>query len=209
MSDAAEIPPRLRGRLPAQTTQPERAPQANGIWGMILFLCSEVTIFGSLFGTYYYLEFRVRHWPPDGIAAPKVTLASISTGILMVTVPLMWAAVRSTRRGGGRGRAIGLVIASLIIQAAFLGLQVAIFRSELMDFSPRGSAYGSIYFTLLAAHDAHVIVGLALDLGVLWNLWRHGIERYWMIGLRGLAFYWYVIDALAVIVLLVTLTPSL
>jgi len=208
MTDAAGVPPRLRDTPAGPQTARRRAAQPNGIWGMALFLCSEVTIFGSLFGTYYYLDFRVPHWPPDGIAPPKVTLASISTGIIMLTVPMMWAAVRSARRGG-RGWAIGWVLGSLLIQAAFLGIQVAIFRSDLMDFSPRGSAYGSIYFTLLAAHDAHVIVGLALDLGVLFNLWRHGLDRYWFLGVRGLALYWYVIDVLAVIVLFVTLTPSL
>ena len=217
MSDAAGVPPRVTDAAgvtrvsdapPATGAARRRTAQPNGIWGMILFLCSEVTIFGSLFGTYYYLDFRVRHWPPDGIAPPKVTLAAVSTGILMLTVPLMWAAVRAARQGG-RSRAIGLVASSLIIQAAFLGIQIAIFRSDLMDFSPRRSAYGSIYFTLLAAHDAHVVLGLVLDLASLWKLWRHGLSNYWFIGLRGLALYWYVIDALAVLVLFVTLTPSL
>ncbi|MGH2885191.1 MAG: hypothetical protein ACRDPA_21210, partial [Solirubrobacteraceae bacterium] len=104
MSDAAGVPPRvtdaagvqrLSDAPPATRVAQRRAAAPNGIWGMALFLCSEVTIFGSLFGTYYYLDFRVRHWPPDGIAPPKVTLAAVSTGILMLTVPMMWAAVRS------------------------------------------------------------------------------------------------------------------
>src|SRR5579875_138553 len=129
MSDAAGLPRRVSGRPPASSGH-RRGAQPNGMWGMALFLCSEVTVFGSLFGTYYYLDFRVRHWPPDGIAAPKVTLAAISTAIIMLTVPTMYAAVRSARRGGRHG-ALGWVLLSMLLQAAFLGLQVAIFRSDL------------------------------------------------------------------------------
>ncbi len=90
MSDAAGVPPRvtdaagvprLSDAPPATRVAQRRAAQPNGIWGMALFLCSEVTIFGSLFGTYYYLDFRVRHCLRTGsIAPPKVTLAAAQRG---------------------------------------------------------------------------------------------------------------------------------
>src|SRR5690349_964484 len=34
----------------------ERAAQPNGWWGMALFLCAEVTLFGTLLATYFYLD---------------------------------------------------------------------------------------------------------------------------------------------------------
>ena len=60
-----------------------RRAQPNGWWGMALFLCSEVTIFGTMIATYFYLQFGVRHWPPRGIAPEKVADPSIATGVLV------------------------------------------------------------------------------------------------------------------------------
>ena len=212
MSDlGAGQPPRGiagQSRLAARPVGRQRVAQPSGWWGFVLFLCSEVTIFGSLFGTYYYLDFRVRHWPPDGIAPPKVTATAVITGVLVLTVPMLWAAVRCARRGE-RGRAIAWVVMGLVIQAGFLGVQIDLFVADLARFRPDGSAYGSIYYTLLAAHDAHVLFGLVLSLAIIYKLWRHGVDDYWMTGLRGLALYWYVVAALAVVVLFVLLTPSL
>ena len=82
-------------------------------------------------------------------------------------------------------------------------------RHDLREFAPQGSAYGSIYFTLLFAHHAHVLLGLLLDGVVLWKVARHGLTNYWLIGVRGLALYWYVVAALAVAVVFTVLSPSL
>ncbi len=35
----------------------QRQAQPSGWWGMALFLCSEVTLFGTLIATYFYLDF--------------------------------------------------------------------------------------------------------------------------------------------------------
>ncbi|HEX5195000.1 MAG TPA: cytochrome c oxidase subunit 3 [Solirubrobacteraceae bacterium] len=185
----------------------QRVAQPHGWWGMVLFLCSEATIFGSLIGTYYYLDFHVAHWPPIWIEPPKITASAAATGGLILTTPMLWAAVRAARRAA-RGQAMAWVAFAFCVQAAYLGVQIVLFTNDLNTFTPHGSAYGSIYFTLLAAHHAHVLVGLILDLGILWKLWRHGLDRYWMIGLRGLALYWYVVNALAVLVVVTVLSPS-
>jgi heme/copper-type cytochrome/quinol oxidase subunit 3 len=79
----------------------------------------------------------------------------------------------------------------------------------LNDFSPRGSAYGSIYFTLLAAHHAHVLFGILLDLTVMWFVAFRGLTNYWLIGVRGLALYWHVVNVIAVLVVFTQLSPSL
>src|SRR5581483_8028171 len=34
-----------------------------GIWGMAMLVASEVTLFGTFIGTYYYLRFTDLHWP--------------------------------------------------------------------------------------------------------------------------------------------------
>lgn len=185
-----------------------RQSQPVGWWGMVLFMCSEVTIFGTLIASYFYLEFGVHHWPPPGIAPEKVSDPSISTGVLVLTSLSMWFAARAARHGK-RGTVLSMIVISMAIQAAFFGVQIALMAADLDRFSPRGTAYGSIYYTLLGAHDAHVLLGCLLDLAVFWFVARRGLTNYWLIATRSLAVYWYVINTLAVFVLLTTLSPSL
>ncbi len=192
----------------AAAVERQRRAQPSGWWGMALFLCAEVTLFGTLIATYFYLDFDSRAWPPYGIKAPSVLLPLIATGVLITTtVPLLFA-VRASR-AALRSRVIWLIAAAVVVQGCYLAAQILLFRHDLLQFSPRDNAYGSIYFTLLAAHHAHVLLGILLELAVLWQVATRGLTNYWLIGVRAVALYWYVVNVLAVLVVLTQLSPSL
>ena len=186
----------------------QRIAQPDGWWGMALFLCAEVTLFGSLMATYFYLDFDAPRWPPAGIKAPSVVLPLIATGVLVTTSVPLFLAARSAR-AGRRTPVIALIGLALVVQCCYLALQILLFRHDYNDFKPQGSAYGSIYFTLLAAHHAHVLIGILLDAGVLAFVSLRGLTNYWLIGVRGLTLYWYVVNAVAILVVLTQLSPSL
>jgi cytochrome aa3-600 menaquinol oxidase subunit 3 len=185
-----------------------RRSAPNGVWGMALFLGSEITIFGTLLATYFYLSFDNGRWPPAGIKPPSVTLPLVATGALVLTSLPMWLAARSARRGTRRA-ALGFIAIALIIQCCYLAGQVLLFRHDLNQFRPQDTAYGSIYFTLLGTHHAHVILGILLDLVVLAYLTVRGLTNYWLIGVRNLAIFWHVVNFLAILVVLTQLSPSL
>lgn len=185
-----------------------RRAQPSGWWGMVLFLCSEVTLFGTLIASYFYLNFGSPRWPPPGIPLPEVTAPAVATAGLVATIPLMFLAARAARRGL-RTRAMLWIAVAMLVQMAYLAAQILLFRHDLRAFSPKSGAYASIYFTLLAAHHAHVLLGILLNAVVLWKVARHGLTNYWLIGVRGLALYWYVVAAIAVAVLLTILYPAL
>jgi len=211
MEAGAQQPPRSAQALSAQralAVAKTRAAQPSGWWGMALFLCAEGTLFGILIATYFYLDFDAHSWPPDGIKAPSVVLPLIAAGVLISTSVPMVGAVRAAR-AGRRGTVIGLIALAVAVQAAYLAGQVLLFRHDLLQFTPKGSAYGSIYFTLLAAHHAHVILGILLELVVLGQVALRGLTDYWVIGARSVALYWHVVNVLAVFVVLTQLSPSL
>jgi heme/copper-type cytochrome/quinol oxidase subunit 3 len=186
----------------------QRIAQPNGWWGMALFLCAEVTLFGTLIGSYFYLDFNAHSWPPPGIKSPSVVLPFVATGALVLTSVPMWLAARAAR-AGRRKATMWAIAGALIVQLCYLGLQIYLFRHDLNDFSPRATAYGSIYFTLLAAHHGHVVLGILLDATVLCFLAFRGLTNYWLIGVRGIALYWHVVNVLAVFVVFTQLAPSL
>jgi heme/copper-type cytochrome/quinol oxidase subunit 3 len=186
----------------------DRIAQPSGWWGMALFMCSEVALFGTVIGSYFYLNFISRSWPPAGIKPPEVVLPLVATAVLITTSIPMSRAFKAAR-SGQRGTVIRLIVFALVVQCAYFAFQIILFQHDLQLFTPQGSAYGSIYFTLLGLHHAHVLLGILLDLAVLWHLCTRGLTNYWLIGVRGLALYWHVINVLAVIVLLVQISPSL
>jgi heme/copper-type cytochrome/quinol oxidase subunit 3 len=211
MTDAAGQVPRSahaeRSRA-AGAVDRARVAQPSGWWGMVLFLCSEATLFGTLIGSYFYLNFGVHRWPPAGITPPEIPGPAVSTGFLVATIPLMVLAAAAARRGR-RWSAVRWITSAFVIQIAYLAAQILLIRHDLLDFTPQGTAYGSIYFTLLIADHAHVLLGLLLNGVVLYKVARHGLTNYWLIGVRGLALYWYVVVAITVVVLFTVLSPSL
>lgn len=186
----------------------QRRAQPSGWWGIVLFLCSEVALFGTLLATYFYLDFDAAQWPPPGIKAPSVVLPLVATAVLVgATIPMFLAA--RFARAGNRSMTAWMIVVALVVQCCYLAGQILLFRHDLLQFKPSQSAYGSIYFTMLAAHHAHVLLGILLGVAVLWQVATRGLTNYWLIGVRGLAVYWYVVAGLAVLVVLTQLSPSL
>ena len=195
------------GARPAAGVERQRRTQPNGWWAMALLIATEATLFGSLIASYFYLRFQAPAWPPPGVPSPSVALPLVLTGILVATAVPMYAAARAAGAANVRA-AWWLVALATAVQAAYLGLQLHLFLSDLNDFSPSANAYGSIYFTLVGVHHAHVALGLALDAWILWKLGR-GLTNYRLVGLRVIAFYWYFVALVGIAVVLTQLYPSL
>jgi heme/copper-type cytochrome/quinol oxidase subunit 3 len=184
-----------------------RATLPNGVWGVALLIATEATLFGLVLGSYWYLRFRARGWPPPGIEHPKVLLPVLLVAALVATSGPLLLAVRAAR-DGRPGSARALLMSALLIQAGYLAAQILLFRDDLDAFSPQASAYGSVYFGMLGLHHAHVAVGILLEVGILARL-VSGLTAYRVTGLRAISWYWHFVNVLAVFVLLTQVSPSL
>ena len=176
----------------------------NGWWGVVVFVATEATLFGTMIGSYFYLRFRAVEWPPAGVPAPHVTVPLVLTGVLVATSLPVAMSVSSARRGLA-GRAWIALLVALVVQGGYLAMQIHLYLDDLDKFSPQGSAYGSIYFTLLGAHHAHVAVALLLEAWLLVRL-ASGLTRYRLVGLKAVAFYVHFVNVLAVAVVAVQLS---
>jgi heme/copper-type cytochrome/quinol oxidase subunit 3 len=186
---------------------PPRAALPSGWWGVAVFAATEAALFGCLVASYFFLRSKASAWPPGGIAPPKVLLPLVLTAILVATSGPIQIASVAARRGRAGVAALSLLLA-LLVQAGYLGVQAHLFADDLATFPPEESAYGSIYFTLVGAHHAHVLVGILLALWLVLRLLT-GLTPYRTTAVRAVAFYWHVVNALAVVVLLTQLSPSL
>jgi heme/copper-type cytochrome/quinol oxidase subunit 3 len=178
-----------------------------GVWGMVMLIFTEGALFFTLLGSYWYLRFRNTGWPPHGVPDPKVALPLILTGVLLLSAVPVMAAARAVRAGRVKV-ARGLLALSLLVQLGYLAVQIVEFRLDFLDFTPSGSAYGSVYFTLVGLHHVHVIVGMLLSGAILAKL-TTGMTPYRETGLRAIAWYWCFVAGVAVPVVFTQISPSL
>lgn len=188
-------------------TESARLPIAKGRptgwWGMMLFIATEATLFGTLFASYFYIRFKgTPVWPPDGIHPPELVLPLVMTAILLSSSFPMLVAERAMKRGSMTWVKIGLAV-TFILGATFLVMQLGVeYPETLKEFTPQTDAYGSFFFTITGFHGAHVAVGLAMNLWTQVKVWRGRIDPDHALTLENSAIYWHFVDVVWIFVLL-------
>ena len=189
------------------TLTPRRAALPNGVWAVLLLIATEGAFLGCLMASYFYLGTRVRTWPPPGVPEPHVLAPLLLTAGLVATTLPMWLAAAFAGRYR-LGAAWLALFAAMLLQSAYLGIQMHLFLQDLDKVDPTASAYGSAYFTLLGAHHVHVLAGVLLDIWLLARLFG-GLTPYRVNAVRVTAWYWYFVAAIGVLVTLTVLSPAL
>lgn len=195
--------------MSGEAVRVERGRQAfpNAWWGVALLIATEATLLLCMVATYFYLQSKSAHWPPPGIEKPKVALPLVLTGALLVTsVPMALAYSAAAR--GALAPARWLIVGALAIQGGYLGAQIHEFIADIDKVHATSTSYGSIYLTMIASHHAHVAIGILLSLGILARL-MSGLTSYRLAGLRAIALYWHFVNAMAILVVLTQISPSL
>lgn len=176
-----------------QTAEPRRTPV---YFGMVLFVISEVFLFGALFWAFYYLRARSEAWPPAGVEL-SLTLPVINTIILLASSAAIWAGTRAISRGSRQGLVGGLAV-TLVLGLTFLGITSWEWVHE--PFRPWSHAYGSIFYTLTGFHALHVFIG-ALMMSMFLVRTRRGLysaNNYAAIEAGSL--YWHFVDVVWLVV---------
>ncbi len=133
--------------------------QGRGTGGMCLFILSELMVFVGLFFAYFYLGSDVTRWPPD--QPPGITLPLIILAVLLVSCGVLeWG--RRGLREAGRGSARIALLVALAAAAVYVVLEVVSFQHSLRSLKPWQDSYGSIFYTILVVHGAHLVVGILL-----------------------------------------------
>jgi heme/copper-type cytochrome/quinol oxidase subunit 3 len=181
------------------TVAAKQAGRPAAWWGMVILVASESTLFGCFIGTYYYLRFRSIEWPPGGIPEPKLVVPLILLAVLVsTTIPMRLAANAAVTGRLAATRAF--VAVALFVQSGYFAYEVHDFADQLDRFDITRNAYSSIYYTLLGADHAHVALGILFNLWLLGKLAR-GFTRYRVHAVQAIAFYWYAVNVLTVVVI--------
>jgi cytochrome c oxidase subunit 3 len=168
--------------------------------GIIIFIVSEVMLFGAFFASYFFLRVVSNEgpWPPEGFELPKA-VAGVNTAILVSSSFTIHWALESVRKGNRRGLQMGLML-TWLLGATFLFIQMN--EYILIGFSARDGAFGSIFYGLTGLHGAHVFVGLTLLTFANIRAWRghFGPKAKDHLGVEVPGIYWHFVDVMWIIV---------
>jgi cytochrome c oxidase subunit 3 len=168
-------------------------------WGMLMLVASEGVLFGAMIGSFFYLRFNTRVWPPHGDPRPDVVVPLILVACLSTTSVFMQLAWRATRTGR-LGAARLLLVTALVVQCGYFAYEVNDYADKVHADPITSDAYSSIHFTLLGADHAHVFVGILFDVWLLWKLAR-GLTMYRANAVQAITWYWHFVNVLTWVVI--------
>lgn len=169
------------------------------ILGFWLFLATDLILFAALFATYAVLRANTAGGPGGGelFDVPGFTA---ETFILLTSSFTSGLALYNMRKDK-RTWLIGWLVITVLLGMSFIGLEL----KEFITYATSGatmqrSAFLSAFFTLVGTHGAHVSLGIAWMLSILYQLLRRGItaitaRKVFIVGL-----YWHFLDVVWVFI---------
>ena len=166
--------------------------------GMLLFIASEIMLFGSFFTIYFFVRVVAdpAEWPPEGFHLP-VFVAGVNTVILLTSSFTMHWALQAIKRGSRVGLQAGLVL-TLALGLTFLLTQIR--EYSRIGFSPQDEAFGSVFYGLTGLHGAHVFVGLTLLTFATIRAFRGHFTAEDHRGVEIPGIYWHFVDVMWIVV---------
>jgi cytochrome c oxidase subunit 3 len=167
--------------------------------GMLLFIISEVMVFGAFFTAYFFLRIvNGDAWPAHGTELPKL-VGFVNTCILVSSsFTVHWALVCARR--GNRFGLQASILTTFLLGLTFLFLQINEYVH--LGFAPQDTAQGTIFYGLTGLHGAHVFVGLTLLAMVNVRAWRGHYTPEDHRGVEVPGIYWHFVDMMWIIVFL-------
>jgi cytochrome c oxidase subunit 3 len=167
------------------------------VLGMLLFIASEVMLFGSFFTAYFFVRVvEGFDWPPEGFELPRY-VAGVNTLILVTSSFTVHWALQSIRKGNRRGLQAGLVL-TFLMGLTFLLTQMVEYAR--VGFATHDNAFTTIFFCLTGLHGAHVFVGLTILLFATIRAFRGHFSAAHHYGVELPGIYWHFVDIMWIVV---------
>lgn len=148
-----------RFQVVAEAPRPPLVP--NGVMGMLIFVFTELMLFGGFISAFTIIKSGAVAWPPPGQPRLPFAETAFNTGLLLLSGALLvW-----TRRVFNRERAAAArpMLAALAFAAAFVALQGREWAALLAQgLTLTSSSLGSFFFLVIGLHALHVVIAIVL-----------------------------------------------
>ncbi|HEY7836894.1 MAG TPA: heme-copper oxidase subunit III [Solirubrobacteraceae bacterium] len=165
--------------------------------GMLLFIISEVMVFGAFFTAYFFIRVAQGDpWPAIGDHLP-VEVAGVNTAILISSSFTIHWAEHCIKKDNHRGLKAGILL-TFLLGCTFLFVQINEYAN--IGFAPQDNAQATIFFSLTGLHGAHVFIGLCLLLFVTIRAFRGHYSSTQHRGVDIPGIYWHFVDIMWIVV---------
>ncbi len=179
--------------------------------GMLLFIMSEIMIFGAFFTAYFFIRVVHNghpvppHWFPmkfsnsDIVHSLPVYVAGMNTIILVSSsFTLHWAEAAIKR--GNRFAFKACMVTTFLLGSTFLFVQINEYIH--IGFSPQNAAQGTSFHGLTGLHGVYVVIGLTLLAMVTVRAFRGHYSPDSHKGVEVPGIYWHFVDIMWIFVYL-------
>jgi cytochrome c oxidase subunit 3 len=181
------------GPIPANRSSRVDPP----LLGMLLFIISEVMVFGAFFTAYFFIRVAEGNpWPAPGTHLP-VEVAGVNTAILVSSSFTLHWAEQCIKKGNHFGLKAGMLL-TFLLGCTFLFIQINEYAN--IGFAPQDGAQQTIFFSLTGLHGAHVFIGLCLLLFVTVRSFRGHYSPEEHRGVEVPGIYWHFVDIMWLVV---------
>ena len=165
--------------------------------GMLLFIISEIMVFGAFFTAYFFIRVAQGNpWPAPGTKLP-VEVAGVNTAILVSSSFTIHWAEQCIKKGNRFGLKAGMLL-TFLLGCSFLFIQINEYAN--IGFAPQDAAQQTIFFSLTGLHGAHVFIGLLLLLFVTVRAFRGHYSPEEHRGVEVPGIYWHFVDVMWLVV---------
>jgi cytochrome c oxidase subunit 3 len=167
--------------------------------GMLLFIISEVMVFGAFFTAYFFIRIVAEGhtWFPIDEKHLPVAVAGVNTAILVSSsLTLHWAQT-SIKNGNRFGLQAGMT-ATFLLGLTFLFIQINEYVH--IGFAPQDHAQATVFFSLTGLHGAHVTIGLVLLGMVTIRAFKGHFSPEHHHGVEIPGIYWHFVDVMWIVV---------
>jgi cytochrome c oxidase subunit 3 len=158
-------------------------------WGNLLVIFIEATALAILAVSYFYLRQNFVTWPPSRTRLPDLGISSINLLLLLVSFAPFWYAAKRARVHEsppvvGRWLMLGVLfgIAAIVLRG---------FEFRALHTGYGSNAYGSITWTILGVHLAHLLAGTLETFLIGLVMFVGPVEKRHYRDATMMAVYWY------------------
>jgi cytochrome c oxidase subunit III len=165
--------------------------------GMLLFIISEIMVFGAFFTAYFFIRVvQDNPWPGPLAELPKLVAGFNTLILLSSSITIHWALV-SVKKGNRRAFQAGM-LTTFLLGASFLFIQINEYVH--LGVGPDDTAQMSVFYGLTGLHGAHVFIGLSLLAMVTVRAFKGHFSPEEHRGVEVPGIYWHFVDVMWVIV---------
>lgn len=163
--------------------------QRRSVFGLLVFIATEVMFFAGLLSAYWVLRSQIQPWPPIDQPRYPIPLTALNTIILLLSGWAFWHAEKLLQ-GSKKVFRTYLLLAGLG-GALFLAIQGWEWARLIQyGMNAASNVYGGIFYLIVGSHAFHILIALMVLILLLFQAFRGKYTAENHTGIRLGRIYW-------------------